>query len=260
MPTGLDLVYVALFAIAGPLWDYLVTWPALNREPQADPARARRRLWTGAIVQPWLVVAIGAALWRHHGRPWTALGLATPGGWRWWSALGLVLLVVAHSALSATSVARDPKVRESVRQQMFGKTTELMPHSRAELVGFGAVSLTAGFCEEFLFRGYFIWALAPWLGWWGAAALSLLIFASAHAYQGWNGVLRTGIVGALYTLVVAVLGALWPAMALHFLLDFGMGVIAWLALREVRTSGDLERAEASPVEADSEAAPDRRRE
>ena len=83
---------------------------------------------------------------------------------------------------------------------------------------FGGVSLTAGFCEEFLFRGYFIWALAPWLGWWGAAALSLLIFASGHAYQGWNGALRTGIVGAIFTLVVAIFGSLWPAIALHALM------------------------------------------
>ena len=45
---------------------------------------------------------------------------------------------------------------------------------------FGGVSLTAGFCEEFLYRGYFIWVLAPWLGWWGAAAVSLLFFAVSH--------------------------------------------------------------------------------
>jgi uncharacterized protein len=64
------------------------------------------------------------------------------------------------------------------------------------------VSITAGFCEEFLFRGYFIWVFAPWLGWWGAATLSLAIFAVAHIYQGWNGVLRTGIMGAVFTLLV----------------------------------------------------------
>lgn len=47
-----------------------------------------------------------------------------------------------------------------------------------------------------------------------------------------RGVLRTGIVGTFFTLVVAVFGSLWPAIALHALLDLGQGVIAWLALRE----------------------------
>jgi membrane protease YdiL (CAAX protease family) len=132
------------------------------------------------------------------------------------------------------------------------------------------VSLTAGFCEEFLFRGYFIWVFAPWLGWWGAAALSVLIFAILHAYQGWNGVLRTGIVGAVFTLVVAIFNSLWPAIALHALMDLGAGMMAWLALREGQTAGavtEVEKptetqsasgVESSPVQAEPGAAPDRR--
>ena len=35
-----DLLYVALFAVALPLLDYLVFWPAFRRRSQADPARA----------------------------------------------------------------------------------------------------------------------------------------------------------------------------------------------------------------------------
>ncbi len=77
------------------------------------------------------------------------------------------------------------------------------------------------------------------MSWWGAAALSLPFFASGHAYQGWNGVRRTGIVGAFYTLVVAIVGSLWPAIALHALTDLGAGMMAWLALREGRAKGDV---------------------
>ena len=41
MTTLPDLLYVALFAVALPLWDYLVSWPAFHRQSHADPARAR---------------------------------------------------------------------------------------------------------------------------------------------------------------------------------------------------------------------------
>ena len=74
--------------------------------------------------------------------------------------------------------------------------------------------------------------LAPWLGWWGAAGVSLAGFAAGHAYQGWRGVLQTGVVGAVYTLFVAVFESLWPAIVLHAVMDFAAGVMAWLALRE----------------------------
>jgi len=52
MTTLPDLLYVALFAVALPLWGYLVSWPAFHRKLQADPARARKRLWIGAIGYP----------------------------------------------------------------------------------------------------------------------------------------------------------------------------------------------------------------
>jgi hypothetical protein len=51
-------------------------------------------------------------------------------------------------------------------------------------------------------------------------------------YQGWNGALRTGVVGAFFTLVVGIFNSLWPAIALHALVDLGAGMMAWLALRE----------------------------
>ena len=69
-------------------------------------------------------------------------------------------------------------------------------------------------------------------GWWGAALLSLLVFAGWHAYQGWTGVLKTGIFGAIYTVAVAAFDSLWPAIALHAVTDIGSGAMAWLALRE----------------------------
>ncbi len=269
MTTLPDLLYVALFAVAFPLWDSLVFWPAFHRRSQADPVRARMRLWAWAILGAWPVVAVGAALWVWNDRSWTSFGFSVPDGWRLWTSIALVLLVAAYHAYAVATVARSSEQRASLRQQ-FGKLTTFMPHTRTEMYWWGGVSLTAGFCEEFLFRGYFIWALAPWLGWWGAAALSLSFFAIGHVgvYQGWNGALRTGIVGAIFTLVVAIFNSLWPAIALHALLDLGQGMIAWLALREGQATGDVTEVEkptepqpasgveSSPVQAEPGAAPD----
>jgi membrane protease YdiL (CAAX protease family) len=232
-----DLVYLALFAVVLPLVDYAVFWPAFRRRSAADPARARTWLWAWSIAGAWPVVAVGAALWEANDRSWAAFGFSVPGGWRSWASAALVLLPAAYFAYAVAALARSAEARSSVREQ-FGKLAAILPHTRTEMCWFAGVSLTAGFCEEFLFRGYFLWVLAPWLGWWGAAALSVLVFATWHAYQGWNGVLRTGIAGAVFTLVVATFDSLWPAIALHALVDLGHGTIAWLALREGRERGE----------------------
>jgi membrane protease YdiL (CAAX protease family) len=195
------------------------------------------------------VVAVGAVLWKWNDRSWTSFGFSVPDGWRLWTSIALFLLLAAYFAYAIAALALSSEARASVRQQ-FGQLTPLLPHTRTEMVLFGGVSLTAGFCEEFLYRGYFIWFFAPWLGWWGAAALSVLIFAIWHAYQGWNNALRTGIVGAVFTLVVAISNSLWPAVSLHALVDLGHGMMAWLALREGQAAGEVMDVE-KPMETPS---------
>jgi membrane protease YdiL (CAAX protease family) len=246
-----DVIFVGLFAIVGPAIDHAVQWPAHRRLSAADPAWARRWLWRSAIANPWWLVAVGAALWVAGGRSWASLGFSVPDGWRSWAALALVALLAAYHAWAIVSLVRSPEARASLRERL-GALSAVLPHTRAELYWFGAVSLTAGFCEEFLYRGYLIHALAPWLGSWGAAALSVVLFAAGHAYQGWNGALRSGAVGALFTVVVVVLGSLWPAIVLHFLLDLGMGIIAWTALREAGPTGSIATAPAPPAPAPSD--------
>jgi CAAX protease family protein len=232
MPTLPDLLYVALFAVIWPLFDYFVLWPAFLRRSHEHPARARLWLWIWSIGEQWSLVAAGAALWLANDRSLASLGLSVPGGWRLCAPLALVLLLVVYYARTAVKVARSSRAKASVRKQL-GQLVALLPHTGRELCWFLGCSLTAGFCEEFLFRGYFIEVFAPWLSWWGAAALAVPFFGILHAYQGWNGVMRTGGVGVLFTLVVALFGSLLPAIALHALVDIGAGVIAWLALREL---------------------------
>ncbi len=93
--------------------------------------------------------------------------------------------------------------------------------------------MSAGFCEEFVFRGYLIFAFQPFAGLWGAAVISIALFAVAHAYQGASGVVMTGAVGSVLTLVVLISGSLLPAVALHALIDVGQGTVAWLVLSKV---------------------------
>jgi uncharacterized protein len=115
----------------------------------------------------------------------------------------------------------------------------MSPRTRSEAGWWVALSMTAGFCEEFIFRGYLIWAFQSVLGLWVSAALSVVVFALAHSYQGVKGILGTGAVGLLFTVVVLASGSLWPAIVLHALVDIGQGLIAWLVLRRGETESGM---------------------
>jgi membrane protease YdiL (CAAX protease family) len=237
-----DLLYLVLLAVVWPLITHFVYWPAFRRLSRTDPAWTRRWLWASAMGDQWSLVAFGTALWMASYRSWTSFGFSVPEGWRLWTSIALFLLLAAYYVRAVATLARSADERARLRQQL-GALTDVIPHTRTEVYWFGGVSLTAGFCEEFLYRGYFIWVFAPWLGWWGAAALSLSFFAVGHLYQGWTGVLRTGMVGAFFTLIVGILDSLWPAIALHALVDLSGGVMAWLVLREGSGKGDAAEVE-----------------
>jgi membrane protease YdiL (CAAX protease family) len=81
-------------------------------------------------------------------------------------------------------------------------------------------SLSAGFCEEFLYRGFLFWLLSTA----GASkGLRLLIasiaFGLAHCFWGPWGMAWTTVLGFTFGLAVLWRGNVWPAIMAHTLLD-----------------------------------------
>lgn len=228
--TRADASYLSLIAV-GLAIDSFVIWPSFLRRLEAEPSRARVWLWSSSIVLLWTLVAAGVALWILERRSWAELRLVAPHGWRVVGTIGLLAAVAIFYGRSISTVRR---ARRSNRRIKFPENVaRRAPHTRSELAWWLGLSLSAGVCEEFIFRGYLIWVFQPALGVWLAAAASLIVFAAAHAYQGANGVVAVGAVGTLFTLIVLVFGSLVPAMAVHALVDAGEGLVAWLALRDV---------------------------
>jgi membrane protease YdiL (CAAX protease family) len=97
----------------------------------------------------------------------------------------------------------------------------LIPETtREKLWGALIIAPTAAFCEEFLFRGYLLTQLHDWLhslSW--AWVVCSLAFGLAHCYQGWSGITRAGLLGALLAYPVVRLGSLYPAMLAHWMID-----------------------------------------
>lgn len=236
--TNLDWLYAFVLAIAF-LLDGFVLWPSFVRRSTDNPARARLWIWSWWMGMLWGLVAVGAALWLAQGRTWESLGLTIAHGWRTWIALGLFAALAIAYGRTIAKLARATNAQLAGLRSHFGDLAVVLPQTRTELRRFVALSLTAGFCEEFIFRGYLIWFFSPLLGLWGAAAISTLLFAAAHAYQGVGSVVKTGILGAAMMLMVLAFHSLWPAIAIHALVDIGSGVTALLILRGTATGNDI---------------------
>ena len=94
------------------------------------------------------------------------------------------------------------------------------PQNGLEALAFLAAALTAGFVEEFVFRGYLqrqCQALCRNMTL--ASALQVIIFTQGHFYQGWIRLVPILLIGVLLTIVALWRRSLLPGMIAHGLGD-----------------------------------------
>lgn len=229
---ALDHILFALIFIAWPLAEWLWYYPRSVRSIEAGVAGARARIYRNILLSEWGFTACVICLWAARGRPWSALrlGFVTPLRLAMglaFAAIVLVLLWVQRRALLAR-----PEQLAQLRGKL-GHVEVLLPRTPGERRGFAMVSITAGICEELLFRGFLMWYFAGW-GLVAAVAVSSLFFGLAHIYQGIPSVPRTGILGLVLALIVVAAGSLWPAIIIHAAIDLNSGDLGFHALAGVR--------------------------
>ncbi|MDR3389366.1 MAG: CPBP family intramembrane metalloprotease [Rudaea sp.] len=141
--------------------------------------------------------------------------------------LGATAMAVACTAVTLTQgfkAAVDRPFRSRIAKAMRSMRF-MLPVTRRERQWWILVSLAAGVCEEILYRGfvtqYFSGSLGATisLGTVGAWLTASLFFGLAHAYQGVNGIVRSGLAGLLLGAIVILSGGLLIPIALHFLFD-----------------------------------------
>lgn len=232
MPVSIDFVYVVFLVGVASLFEYYYFWPRLRARTAAGDQGARRWAYQRGIAGQWGFVAVLALMWIHYGRPLADLRLTAPAGWRLIASVVLVALMLAFVAYQLKSVLRLSAERRAAARPKLARVDFILPHTRRDHRWFLALSLTAGICEELLYRGYLVWFLTPWLGLAGAYVGVIVLFGVGHLYQGRNGATRATAAGAAMTGFVALTGWLIPAMIIHALIDAGSGTVGYLILRD----------------------------
>jgi membrane protease YdiL (CAAX protease family) len=214
-------------------WDV----PRLARRVAADPVNARTRDYILSVAILWALTLIVLAAWWWAARPIGLLGLRLPdSSGAWWWTLAIGGLGIAVLAQQAYTLAASPEAQAKVRQQLVSQPglRTVLPATPREARAFSAAAITAGICEEVLYRGYLLWyLLSLWPGRLAiAAAAAILIFGVGHAYQGVRGIVNTAIAGSVFMAMYLVTGSLLAPMVLHAALDLVNGLSFYRVLRD----------------------------
>ncbi len=149
-----------------------------------------------------------------------ALGFG-PVPWR-----SVVVWVVALSAISLALAPLGVRMRRRLGIEETPFLKQILPRSRMEKAVFALLALIAGFGEEIAYRGYAIGTLTLITGSMPVAVVvSSAAFGVLHTYQGWIGIVRTGLLGTVLAGVFLISDSIWPAIAVHASLDLWAGLV-----------------------------------
>ncbi len=168
-----------------------------------------------SLLVSWLVLLCTGEGWRSVGLRRSPLGWALLPAALGATVLLFVVSLAAGMALqSATGLEPNMEAFEPVKNQ---------PGALAVLLLL--VWTTAAFGEEMLFRGVLLSGLGELFGktkagWFAALMASSALFGMGHVYQGWAGVLLTGVVGfGLGLCFLLSRRNLWLPILVHGLYD-----------------------------------------
>lgn len=181
------------------------------------------------IIYEWILA--GLVLWGIHMRGFSGRELVGEirRGWRgWWIdfAAALIFWVIAVSLLAGIGqmLARIPGSHLNPGK-IAEVTSKLAPATGAEIVLFLILSISAGICEELVFRGYFQRQFtriggAVWVG----VLISAVLFGFAHGYEGLPGMVLITVYGVMFSLLAIYRRGLRTGMIAHAWHDAFSGI------------------------------------
>jgi uncharacterized protein len=221
MPWDFWLIFLVL-AVVVP-WRGRIRLRQLLAKPRVE-SHERISLYFSTIGFQW--IAVGVAAWRAwaHGYTRTELGLSTgPNLFR--SVIAGICGTAMLAGLHWMNFQRMGRLLDKLPARVLAMATRILPQSRRERLPFFALAITAGCCEEFLYRG-FAMAVFDRAGFpiWASVVVSSVLFGAAHLYQGRGGLIGTGILGLLFGASRAYTGSFIPVAAWHAAVDIVAGV------------------------------------
>jgi membrane protease YdiL (CAAX protease family) len=179
-------------------------------------------LWEWSVVAyiAWGVHRHGSSLRELIGGKWNdskaVLKDAAIAAGFWLIAI-VILFATAH-ALHATQTG------QSIRF--------MLPQSRLEIFLWILTAITAGICEEIIFRGYFQRQFCAWTGNVPAGVLlSAAVFGAGHVYQGWRPAIIIAVYGLLFGILAEMCRSLRPGMITHAWHDGFAGLVGRLVVK-----------------------------
>jgi membrane protease YdiL (CAAX protease family) len=220
MPWDFWLIFLVLGVVIP--WRGRVRLERLLAQP-AIGTREKLTLYGTTTAFQWMF--FGVVAWRAlaHGFTATQLGFG-----RTMNAELLFLSLMGAALIGAFqwfNLRRVGRMTGAVPDFMRKLTERILPGNSVEFGPYCVLAVTAGVCEEFLYRGFAMAALSrAGIVSWAVVVISSILFGLAHTYQGKSGILGTMLMGFLFGVSRLAFQSLVPVMVWHAAVDVVAGM------------------------------------
>ncbi|MBY0213800.1 CPBP family intramembrane glutamic endopeptidase [Priestia aryabhattai] len=212
-------LFLLLIIVGYPVWDYFY----LNKIKSNQ--LNKWRMYEETVITQWILVIIFLVYWfltKHTfnnlffiKKPLFSLDkdFLLSAGVGAGISIAIIIFMISFSK----------KAREKISEGLSDESIQfLLPSNFKERLFFLLIAVTAGVCEEIIFRGamFHYFNHFPFhLSMVAIGIISSLLFGIVHLYQGWKGVLLTSYLGGIMFFLFVGTGSLWVPITLHFIID-----------------------------------------
>jgi uncharacterized protein len=208
----------------------------------------RKKIWSYAkiVCGQWILVAAMLLVARRHG-----LSAADVGERLGDARLTFAVMFGLLAILAVVTMIIRWRLRRASPEALtsaVGRLRKFLPTFGPEMAAFALVCLTAGVCEELLYRGWLVNLLRATTGSvWVAVVVGAAVFGIGHAYQGAKAMLRTGFIGLQLAYLFVAVDSLVPGQVLHAAVDLVSGFALATAVSRLAADEAAAGPAASPV-------------
>lgn len=185
----------------------------------------RATFYVQGMLTQWLMLLPLLLIIPGLGWSWASIGLQSPMSTLAATLCGILAVVLTLAfyiqVFYIRRISRTPDGLDQLRQSMSGPL-HMLPRIPKERALWVLLSITAGICEEVLYRGFmpaYLNHIFPSIPLLVAIVIAAALFGVGHLYQKLAGVLGTGLMGLVFGLLYFFTGSLILPMIVHALFD-----------------------------------------
>jgi membrane protease YdiL (CAAX protease family) len=214
-------------ALVGLFIAITVAGALFQRGPQAHPGALQQHPQVAPLYLSLIVLEWGLVWFVCRGLRRTGTRLRELIGGRWSGPRDIVIDVLLGCGLWGLWSAVEAGWQRWLAAGHAASIQPLLPQRVLEMALWVVLSISAGICEEVVFRGYLQCQFkALTRSGLAGVALQAVLFGISHGYQGFEATLKITTYGALFGLLVMWRKSLRPGMIAHAWTDIFSGLIA----------------------------------